>query len=78
MHAALLVESAGGKRSISAVGSAAAAETSCRLFVADRITGRRFLIDTGADVSVVPAMPEDRHNLSPITLSAINRSSIRT
>ena len=32
----------------------------CLFFVIDRITGTHFLVDTGAEVSVIPPSPADR------------------
>ena len=49
-----------------------------RLFVTDRHTGRRFLVDTGADVSVIPAPPRFRHSPPSLTLSAANGTPIPT
>ena len=50
-----------------------------RLFyVTDPITGTRFLVDTGADVSVLPPARADRKTISPLTLQAVNTSSIAT
>lgn len=54
--------------------------TTSRLFyVTDRIAGHRFLVDTGAEVSVVPAARLDRQR-SPQTapLQAANNSAINT
>ncbi|XP_075743699.1 uncharacterized protein LOC142802193 isoform X1 [Rhipicephalus microplus] len=53
---------------------------SCRLFyVSDKITGACFLVDTGAQVSVIPASCADRHrNEQTCPLQAINNSAIRT
>ena len=49
------------------------------LYVSDKYSGRRFLIDTGAEVSVLPATPADcRTNQSGPALVAANGSSIRT
>ena len=68
-----------GKRRDPAVESAsAAADSTCRLFITDKKTGTRYLIDTGADVSVLPASSEDRKSESFITLAAANRSAIAT
>ena len=52
-----------------------------RLFyVHDRITGTRFLVDTGAEVSVIPPTVSDKrfHSNSSVTLQAVNQSSINT
>ena len=55
------------------------AGTSDLLFTSDIHTGRRFLIDTGADIRVYPPTPQQRHN-SPggLQLLAANGSNIRT
>lgn len=51
-----------------------------RLFVVmDRISGLRFLVDTGAEVSVLPSSQRDRASKSPgPTLRAANSTSIAT
>lgn len=50
-----------------------------RLFVTDRSTGLRFLIDTGADISVIPPLPnESRRPPGKLKLFAANGSSIDT
>ncbi|XP_018360008.1 PREDICTED: uncharacterized protein LOC108759186 [Trachymyrmex cornetzi] len=36
----------------------------CRLHVTDRVTGRRFLVDTGFDISIIPP-PHKRGNMKP-------------
>ncbi|XP_046144932.1 uncharacterized protein LOC123988534 [Osmia bicornis bicornis] len=46
--------------------------------IADRRSGVRFLVDTGADVSVLPAGRLDRRRLSGAALFAANGSSIST
>ena len=48
-------------------------------FVSDRTTGLRFLVDTGAEVSLIPASPSDRRRrpLGP-ALQAANSTSIAT
>ena len=51
----------------------------CRLFyVTDHTLGLQFLIDTGAQVSVVPPAPKDRPSPHPPTLQAVNGTTIRT
>ena len=53
--------------------------TSRLLFLPDANSGRRFLIDTGAEVSVVPPSPNDRNNKQDCSgLRAVNGSSIAT
>ena len=50
-----------------------------RLFyVTDRNSGIQFLIDTGAQVSVIPPSPKERHSPSALTLQAVNNTSIST
>ena len=51
-----------------------------RLFyITDSSTGSKFLVDTGAQVSVIPPSPTDRHNRdSNLTLEAVNGTPIRT
>ena len=52
-----------------------------RLFVTDRRMGVRFLVDTGAEVSVLPTSRQDRtrhHSPSSPPLTAVNGSSIKT
>lgn len=53
--------------------------SSARLFVYDNLTGRNFLIDTGADISVIP--PTSRipvENPSSLKLFAANGTTIKT
>ena len=53
--------------------------TSRLLFLTDANSGRRFLIDTGAEVSVVPPSATDRKNKQDCSgLRAVNGSSIAT
>ena len=47
-------------------------------FITDRDSGLRFLIDTGAQVSVIPPSATDRRSPSTLTLQAVNNTSIRT
>nr|VZI31121.1 unnamed protein product [Spirometra erinaceieuropaei] len=61
----------------SGAGSAANVHTR-RLFLWDRITGTKFLVDSGAGVSVVPPTPAERKNRSSFCLTAANNSSIPT
>ena len=49
-----------------------------RLFIKDRSTYYCYLVDTGADVSVIPAMARDRRKHSSHSLYAANGSEIRT
>lgn len=53
--------------------------TSSLFFVWDRLAGRNFLVDTGAEISVLPPTgPERRANPSDKTLVAANGTKIRT
>ena len=50
-----------------------------RLFyVTDRPSGTRFLVDTGADISIIPPSPAEKRHLSSRTLQAVNHTSIQT
>ena len=64
-----------------AVAGTVAGHTHCDplLFVSDRNSGRRFLVDTGAEVSVIPSTKWDKinGNHGP-TLLAANHTSINT
>ncbi|KAI5694435.1 hypothetical protein M8J77_018450, partial [Diaphorina citri] len=43
---------------------------SCRIRVRDNITGLLFLVDTGADISLVPPCPAERGNKQPLELNS--------
>ena len=48
-------------------------------YITDKATGLRFLVDTGAEVSVIPPLVSDRnHHKSNLTLQAVNNTSIAT
>ena len=47
-------------------------------FVTDKSSGLRFLIDTGADVSVIPPSHSDRVHRHDLCLQAINNTPIPT
>jgi len=49
-----------------------------RLFVTERFSKTTFLIDTGADVSVVPVLPQNKRNKSKFTLCIANGTPIAT
>ncbi|GFT23987.1 transposon Ty3-G Gag-Pol polyprotein [Trichonephila clavipes] len=51
-------------------------KNSRRLFIRDRRTNVTFLIDTGSDVSIIPATKTQRQNNSQMPLSAANTSPI--
>ena len=68
----------GGKRlgrSLSAT-SIAGHLPSRLLYISDRKTGRRFLVDTGAEVSVIPPTAADRKHKQELGLRAVNGSPI--
>lgn len=52
-------------------------KTSRRLFVYDRRTNVQFLIDTGSDISIIPATNLQKRNPVQMTLSAANNSDIQ-
>nr|VZI24985.1 unnamed protein product [Spirometra erinaceieuropaei] len=73
---------ASGRRShptveATAAGSVANLHTR-RLFLWDRIAGAKFLVDSGAEVSVVPPTPTERKHRSSFCPTAANNSSIST
>jgi len=47
-----------------------------RLFIIDRSSKLKFLVDTGADVSVLSVTPKDRRNKAKCALCAANGISI--
>ncbi|XP_053955148.1 uncharacterized protein LOC128861212 [Anastrepha ludens] len=49
-----------------------------RLFVYDRTTGTKFLVDTGADISVTPPSRQDQTTPTQFHLQAANGSKIET
>nr|VZI12855.1 unnamed protein product [Spirometra erinaceieuropaei] len=71
-----------GKRSRPAVAANTAGGASNvhtrRLFLWDRIAGAKFLVDSGAEVSVVPPTPAERKHRNSFCLTAANNSSIPT
>nr|VZI16354.1 unnamed protein product [Spirometra erinaceieuropaei] len=74
---------ASGRRSHSTPEATAAAArvanlNTRRLFLWDRIAGAKFLVDSGAEVSVVPPTPAERKTRSSFCLTAANNSSIPT
>ena len=62
-----------------AVTNATGLQPSRLLYITDKDTGLRFLIDTGAQVSVLPPTPQERkHPRSDLTLQAVNNTPIPT
>lgn len=49
-----------------------------RLHIYDRITGKRFLVDTGAEISILPASLRDKQASSEFKLYAANNTQIDT
>ena len=53
--------------------------TSRILFIIDLNNRLRFLIDSGAEISLIPPKPSERLTLNPnFVLQAVNRSNIKT
>ena len=69
-----------GKRPSQQLGatSAAGPTESCLFYITDRTSGLKFLIDTGAEVSVVPRSHTHRKTQKGPSLQAINNTSIPT
>ena len=51
---------------------------SCLFYVTDRSSGFRFLVDTGAEVSVIPPSATDRTKQDLFSLQAVNNTPIAT
>lgn len=78
MHQAVFLAGKRGGQSVAAAYDSGPA-TSRLFFVTDRIAGYRFLVDTGAEVSLVPPTRLDRaRGTSSVTLQAVNASPIST
>ena len=67
-------------KKLSSVSSVAAPtdQSSKRLFVIDKLTGRQFLVDSGSDVSTIPHTAGSTFSSSEIKLHAANSTPIRT
>ena len=63
---------------LTATSSASPSSTSRLFYITDRPTGTQFLVDTGADVSVIPPAAADKRRPSSYTLQAVNQSAIST
>ena len=61
-----------------ATSPAGSSITSRLFYVTDRTTGTRFLVNTGADVSVLPPSATEKRKPAPMVLQAVNRSTIST
>ncbi|XP_064469558.1 uncharacterized protein LOC135384277 [Ornithodoros turicata] len=78
VHSAVLLDGKLGGQSIAAAYDSGP-PASHLFFITDRVAGHRFLVDTGAEVSLVPPTRADRvHGKSSATLQAVNASSIST
>ena len=77
MHATLFIP---GKRQGQYVDAAdvTGLTPSRLLFVVDSLSSTRFLVDTGAQVSVIPPYPQDKKSPSALTLQAANKTTIST
>jgi len=67
-----------GRPTVVAVSAGQPSATHPLLYVWDRFSGRRFLIDTGAEISVLSPSANDRNSHSNVLLTAANGTSIRT
>lgn len=69
-----------GGRQLAATGTAGNHPHSRLFYITDKHNGQRFLVDTGAEVSVIPPSSLDkRRGPNPnVTLQAVNQSSIDT
>ena len=48
-------------------------------FVTDHLTGLRFLVDTGAEINVIPpSAPTCKHRKDSLSLQAVNNTPIAT
>ncbi|GBO15800.1 hypothetical protein AVEN_219754-1 [Araneus ventricosus] len=65
-----------GKRKRRRIDATCSLPTSRRLFIRDRISNVSFLVDTGSDVSLIPANTYQKRNSSQQTLFAANSSTI--
>ena len=62
------------------ISSSTTPKESQLFYVTDKLTGTRFLIDTGAEVSIIPPTLAEkrRHSNARISLQAVNESAITT
>ena len=77
MHSPVL-RSAVGKRQRRPSVALSAAGINQLFYIDDTSSKRRFLVDTGAQVSVLPASPHERQGIPSSSLVAANGSSIKT
>lgn len=60
------------------IGTCSCHPSHSRLFVSDKKTGLKFLVDTGADISVIKPRPQDLKHISNRILFAANNTKIAT
>lgn len=78
LRRALCKSQGGGKLEPASALAEVDVVTSNRLCVYDRETGEKFLVDTGADISVIAARNRRSTEASPYKLFAANNTPIRT
>lgn len=78
MCPAVHIRKTGKLSGAAAVAACDGGHQTCRLHVYDKRTKQHFLVDTGAEVSVIPPRPEDKHHTSKFALTAANGSAIST
>ena len=62
-----------------ATGAAGHKQPSCLFYVTEHSTGLQFLVDTGAEVSIVPPTPTDcLHQQTGPSLQVVNNTTIAT
>ena len=66
------------RQAINSAKSSGASQPSCLFYITDASTKRQFLIDTPAEVSVLPPQPNDRANRQGYDLQAGSSSTIAT
>ena len=77
MHTPLLVSGKRGGQCVEAT-NVAGPHPSRLFYITDRHSGVLFLVDTGAQISVIPPAATDRNLSSNLTLQAVNNTTIRT
>ena len=73
-----MLRRAAGKRQRRPPVASSAAGINQLFHIDDAISKHRFLVDTGAEVSVIPVSPHERQGISLNTLVAANGSTIKT
>lgn len=80
VHLVRAFDSEAGKRAQPSIDAATTGGSSppCRMFVLDRTSNTKFLIDTGADISVIPPTHLDKRRANNYHLYAANHGTIQT